>query len=377
MAQTFSCPSCNGSLDYDGRSKVVRCPYCNSSVIVPESLRASAAPAAPGKPRSRPTPNPKPTPTPTRTKGKEQTWIVIPLLLLSLCPIILVLFSSGGPFYPLWLRLYPFTPARLVMSLGQEGEGESEFYDLRSVAADAAGNIYAADYGNGRIQVFASDGCLLSTWPFANDLYLFSLDITNEGTVYVVTNQGTERYASPDGTLLGPLNSGLFSSDDLAVLPGGGLLVLNGDLLLRLDAQENVVWQVSADTLPDNASFERVAADAAGNSYVLGRTSNARSSNDVVFKFTAEGESSGQFGQSGEDKGQLDSPMDIAIDRYGRIYVSQFSLIQQFDSDGNYLGRIGVSGWPFGIFITDQDELFVASNKQKLFKYMIKPPAGD
>ncbi|MBU0494673.1 MAG: hypothetical protein KKA73_29355 [Chloroflexi bacterium] len=40
MAQTFNCPSCGASLDYDGGDDpVIRCAYCKSTVIVPEELR--------------------------------------------------------------------------------------------------------------------------------------------------------------------------------------------------------------------------------------------------------------------------------------------------------------------------------------------------
>ncbi|GAB4149550.1 MAG: hypothetical protein Fur0021_10690 [Candidatus Promineifilaceae bacterium] len=40
MSQTFHCPACQAPLDYDGQAVIVRCPYCNSSVIVPEGLRS-------------------------------------------------------------------------------------------------------------------------------------------------------------------------------------------------------------------------------------------------------------------------------------------------------------------------------------------------
>jgi DNA-directed RNA polymerase subunit RPC12/RpoP len=43
MAQVFNCPSCGASLDYEGDDDpVVRCPYCNSTVIVPECLLSQA-----------------------------------------------------------------------------------------------------------------------------------------------------------------------------------------------------------------------------------------------------------------------------------------------------------------------------------------------
>lgn len=40
QAQAFKCPSCNASLEYDGRSETIRCEFCGSTIIVPESMRA-------------------------------------------------------------------------------------------------------------------------------------------------------------------------------------------------------------------------------------------------------------------------------------------------------------------------------------------------
>ncbi|RPH58014.1 MAG: hypothetical protein EHM81_10765 [Chloroflexi bacterium] len=40
MSQTFNCPNCGAPLDYQGSDPIIRCPYCSSSVIVPENLRA-------------------------------------------------------------------------------------------------------------------------------------------------------------------------------------------------------------------------------------------------------------------------------------------------------------------------------------------------
>lgn len=45
MIQTFECPNCHASLDYEPRSQgvTVRCDFCNSTVIVPETLRTGGA----------------------------------------------------------------------------------------------------------------------------------------------------------------------------------------------------------------------------------------------------------------------------------------------------------------------------------------------
>jgi uncharacterized Zn finger protein (UPF0148 family) len=48
-AQAFECPNCKAPLDYDGSGDLtINCPYCNTAVIVPETLRdTGAAPRMP------------------------------------------------------------------------------------------------------------------------------------------------------------------------------------------------------------------------------------------------------------------------------------------------------------------------------------------
>ncbi|MGB4478130.1 MAG: hypothetical protein WBI30_04450, partial [Candidatus Methanoculleus thermohydrogenotrophicum] len=42
-----------------------------------------------------------------------------------------------------------------LTTLGSYGKGDGEFRNPSGVAVDAAGNVYVADRGNGRIQKFA------------------------------------------------------------------------------------------------------------------------------------------------------------------------------------------------------------------------------
>ena len=48
-----------------------------------------------------------------------------------------------------------------LMSFGEPGNGPGQFNTPHSIVADSAGNIYVADRGNGRIQVFDGDGKFL------------------------------------------------------------------------------------------------------------------------------------------------------------------------------------------------------------------------
>src|SRR5436190_3804330 len=47
MPQDFNCPNCGAPLDYKGGDDVtLRCPFCNTSVIVPQELRTPSAASA-------------------------------------------------------------------------------------------------------------------------------------------------------------------------------------------------------------------------------------------------------------------------------------------------------------------------------------------
>ena len=46
--------------------------------------------------------------------------------------------------------------------MGQTGTGQGQFQGIRGIATDTAGNIYVADAGNKRIQVFDGEGTFKS-----------------------------------------------------------------------------------------------------------------------------------------------------------------------------------------------------------------------
>jgi DNA-binding beta-propeller fold protein YncE len=75
-------------------------------------------------------------------------------------------------------RIAKFTKdGNFVKSWGQTGSAQGQFKGIRGIASDAAGNIYVADAGNNRIQVFSGDGA-------------FKSEIANVGTPQAICVSG-------------------------------------------------------------------------------------------------------------------------------------------------------------------------------------------
>ena len=73
--QTFECPSCGGSLEYNGAGRTTKCPYCGTVAQVPEALWQSLEQV--------------------QTTRQWQKWIVIFLLVTVVLPTCLGLLGTA------------------------------------------------------------------------------------------------------------------------------------------------------------------------------------------------------------------------------------------------------------------------------------------
>jgi LSD1 subclass zinc finger protein len=373
MSDTFECPHCGAPLHYSGGSeRTVRCSFCNSSVIVPASLRERPAPPVIHY-QYQPPPMPRQTVSP---KG----WlliILIPLITICLClmssffSVVHKVFNindngnanyTGGP---------SSSPGggnsnNIALKFGSEGTGPGFFKDARSIAIDGAGRIYVGEYTGGRIQVFDANGKFSTQWNVGDRKTLLrGLAADRRGNVYVVHGGNVYRYEGTSGTLLGQVQYAEgWGFDDVSVTPDGGLIAAwyrNRDDIVRFDNRGETVRTLRAaisSTSGDSELNTRVAADGLGNIYALGTFNNA------VFKFTPEGKFVNRFGSAGEQPGQFRAPNAIAVDNQSRVYVSDIKGIQIFDTDGRYLETLKTASPVFGMTFNDRNELFLAARTQ-------------
>jgi hypothetical protein len=271
-------------------------------------------------------------------------------------------------------RINPIAFARPVASFGGEGTGAGLFSDPRSIAVGANGSIFVGNYEDGRVQRFDSGGNFQNQWFIQGDFYLGSLAVDRTGQVYATYGGEILRFNGENGQAFGPLaNPDNNFYEYTVVTPDGGLAaVSSGEDLVRLDSAGRMLWM--ADEAISSVSGEseldgRLAVDGLGYIYVLGTF------NSAVFKFSPEGRYLNRWGSAGEQEGQFSAPGAIAVDRYGRVFVSDYSGVQVFaGQDGRFLERFTVPGIVFSMAFDEQNDLYLVSDDHKVYHYRLKEP---
>ena len=367
MVETLQCPSCGAPLDYDprGEGETTRCPFCESTVMLPE--------------RERPFTQPQ---IVIERKPSGDNTAVTAGVIVAVVSVIVTAAVIAYAFHSYYSTSTGARPsagssntknslasksvgdgyAQPELSFGSEGIGPGNFNDARSIAVDAEGRIYVGEYSGGRIQVFDPSGKFLTQWTADRKMPLRGMSADRRGTVYVVQSGTIKRYEGTTGKDLGALAAGGY--DDVTTTADGGLVAFSWqarDDITRLDSSGRVTKTIRAAISGQTDKSElnaRVACDGAGNVYALGTFNNA------VFKFSPEGKFLTQFGGDGDQPGQFRAPSAIAVDNQGRVYVADFKGVQVFDPQGRYLGLIKVKGAASGLVFNDRGELFVVARTQ-------------
>jgi len=113
-----------------------------------------------------------------------------------------------------------------------------------------------------------------------------------------------------------------------------------------------------------------------------GRLAITDSMNMRIQFFDSEGKLVSVFGKQGDGSGDFSAPKGIALDSEGHVYVADaaFDNIQVFDETGRLLLYWGTAGqeagkfWlPTGLFIDDHDRIYVAdsyNSRVQIFQYL-------
>ena len=380
--RSFKCPTCGAPLEPEVGKSTMKCPYCGDSVVIPASLRISAAPAPSTRAESPAFEASHVSSMTARQAGSSTSGgrrpaagistIIIVAVIVALLAVAYFTFGAGIISSMLF--------AHRVMSFGSQGTGPGMFQDARAIGVDGSGNIVVAEHADGRVQVFGPDAKFVSLFNITGTTtyhYILGMAVSRDGKIYIAALNIL--IYDEKGRMLGQLAGSGY--DDVALGADGTVYALAGEDIVRFKSDGSIDLQIpkAVSSISGQPSGSpRLAVDGLGDMFIVDDTAEA------VFKYSPDGKFVNQFGGpvqlGGSCKdcntfqpGKFWSPNGIAVDGYGRIIVSDFDATQVFDSTGRYLNNL--SGGFFGIALDEQGNLYAtAINDHNVVKFQIQKP---
>ena len=412
----FRCPTCAATLEVvDAPS--VKCKYCGNSVPVPPELR----PQKPPQPQVVIQPVDFSSPYVATSKAGRSVGCVITAIVLAVVfgGIGFALYASQSAifrvestFQNVQIQEMPDvqatisainadinvpgipaakpTPgfAHIVQTFGASGNGPGQLDDARYVALDSDGNIWTADYQDGRVQQFDPVGKflqLIQVPPDKNGNTLIQgLAADLKGNLYVTRGGDLLKYSTADGSLLKTI-AGKFPGtlyQDLAIDAQNNLYAIhstasdNSVIKLNSDGKQLARWDniVTKVNQKDAAMNLGIAVDGLGTIYV------ASSFGNQVYVYNPKGEFIDRFGQEGHGPGQFNAPKEIAVDGQKHLYVHHSGGIDQFDTSGRFIGSLPVDytkGSPRTVAVDSEGNVYTVTNNGMVLKYQVSQGSGE
>lgn len=267
-------------------------------------------------------------------------------------------------------------PGGIAMIIGQHGSGEGEFMDPHGIALDAQGNIYVADTGNGRIEVFDRQGGFLTAIADERFTAPRYVAVDPAGRIYVADAAERVHLLSATGEPIqsfgeaGSLLSQFSGIADLVLDSAGDLYVVDSgnDRVQKFSLLSGPLFSFGDEGEPAEllSRPQGIALDSEGNVYVA-------DSGHRRIQLYAPG---GTYLQTFD--GELTEPRDLAVDGQGNIYVSdgEEDVVQVVDREGVVIIELGEGQLsdPWGIAVDEGGRVFVvdAGNQRVV---ALAPPA--
>ncbi len=265
-------------------------------------------------------------------------------------------------------RVRKVSPAGVITTVagnghaGFKGDGgpaaEALLRNPYGLAVDAAGSLYIADLGNGRVRRITPDGKIRTIFgdPPAVKIEPRNIALDREGAIYI-SDFGDHRVyrVTADGRVSLVTGTGMAGAEESGGLAWGaqvnapaGLVVDAAGALYIADSANNRVRKVEggrAITLMAGlAGPTGVAVDRAGNLYVAdsgNRRVQKRTPGGVVSTLAAAGDLRAPWAAG------LENARDVAVDAAGNVYVAGYRRVQRVSANGVVAAFAGTGAFGF------------------------------
>lgn len=247
------------------------------------------------------------------------------------------------------------------------GSGNGQFNVASGVTIDTSGNLWAADWTNGRLEKFNSSGSFLSATANLDSSTSASIPaFDTSGNLWLTTYGGCDVLKlNSSGSFVTAYGScghtnGKFnaSPNGLAIDSGGNLWLpdCGNNRVQKFNSSGSYVSQIGGCSSgkctagSGNGQFScpnGIAIDGGGNFWVTDQV------NSRVEEFNSSGSYLLQFGSNGTGNGQFSTNINyIAVDASGNLWVTDATndTVQKFNSSGSYLLGFGSGGSGAGQF---------------------------
>jgi len=313
-----------------------------------------------------------------------------------------IAFDSGGRLYVSdtenhRIQVYTFTVEGTVVysttigETGVSGSDNSHFNQPYRIAIDGSDNLYVADAGNHRLQIFSSSHAYVATigvagesgsdnghfnWPTGVHVDASKIYVADRENWRVqIFDRTTRAYQSTLGTDWGWNDDQFAGPLDVATDSASNIYVADevNHRVQKFNSSGVYVSTIGVTRVPyltDGYHYNhpRVAIDNSGNIIIL------EEDGQRLVKLNASGVfqwSAGEPGVHGDDNEHFGWPHGVAVDKDGRIYVVDGNgnhRVQIYASDGAYSATLGTGqgtgnyqfDWPAGIAVGDNGYIYVS-----------------
>lgn len=268
---------------------------------------------------------------------------------------------------------------KVLSSFGETGRGQGQFIYPRAIDVTGEGTLFIVDK-TGRIQKFGPQGDFLDAiqMPLVETGKPTGLSVAPNGNLYVADThyhrvvvfspqgeiiQEFGKFGEEDGCFIYPTDVAFAGDGTIFVSEYGGndrisVFTEKGDFLFSFGAPGSGAGQFGRPSaLCVDESRERL--------YV------ADACNHRIAVYTLDGELVGYIGSAGRDPGQLRYPYDLALLADGTLVVCEYgnNRVQIFDTEGRSIAvygkpgrRLGELAYPWGVAVDARRRAFIVDS---------------